>query len=233
VLADAGYVSEETFARAGTGTLRLLAPLAKDPAWPGGRQPDRARQLDQYPATARATRRLRHPRGREDYKLRARTVEPVFWQLSGCRWSRPPSSPGRWPLSSAAAASRPPGACSRPACTSSCCPHPPSICPSPPATQPGPGHRLLAGTARHPVPQTAARAGAGLAALRASAVPYLFIAGHELEPEYEEWLADRLPQVSTAVWPGGGHFPHLAHPRRFARRPAATGRGGGQAVSAA
>ena len=84
-----------------------------------------------------------------------------------------------------------------------------------------------------PVPQTAARAGAGLAALRASAVPYLFIAGHELEPEYEEWLADRLPQVSTAVWPGGGHFPHLAHPRRFARRPAATGRGGGQAVSAA
>ena len=84
-----------------------------------------------------------------------------------------------------------------------------------------------------PVPQTAARAGAGLAALRASAVPYLFIAGHELEPEYEEWLADRLPQVSTAGWPGGGHFPHLAHPRRFARRLAATGRGGGQAVSAA
>jgi len=34
-------------------------------------------------------------------------------------------------------------------------------------------------------------------------VPYLFIAGHELEPEYEEWLADRLPQVSIAVWPGG------------------------------
>jgi len=85
VLADAGYVSEETFARAGTGTLRLLAPLAKDPAWPGGRQPDRARHLDQYPATARATRRLRHPRGREDYKLRARTVEPVFGQLKTCQ----------------------------------------------------------------------------------------------------------------------------------------------------
>ena len=85
MLADAGYVSEETFARAGTGTLRLLAPLAKDPARPGGRQPDRARHLDQYPATARATRRLRHPRGREDYKLRARTVEPVFGQLKTCQ----------------------------------------------------------------------------------------------------------------------------------------------------
>jgi len=31
VLADCGYVSEENFARAGQDTLRLLAPLAKDP----------------------------------------------------------------------------------------------------------------------------------------------------------------------------------------------------------
>ena len=31
MLADAGYVSEENFARADTGKLRLLAPLAKDP----------------------------------------------------------------------------------------------------------------------------------------------------------------------------------------------------------
>jgi len=31
VLADAGYVSEENFARADTGKLRLFAPLAKDP----------------------------------------------------------------------------------------------------------------------------------------------------------------------------------------------------------
>jgi hypothetical protein len=85
VLADSGYVSEETFARAGTGKLRLLAPLAKDPARPGGRPPKRARHLDQYPATARAIRRMRHPRGREDYKLRARTVEPVFGQLKTCQ----------------------------------------------------------------------------------------------------------------------------------------------------
>ncbi len=32
VLADSGYVSKEKFARADAGGLRLLAPLAKDPA---------------------------------------------------------------------------------------------------------------------------------------------------------------------------------------------------------
>src|ERR1700751_2738855 len=77
VLADSRYVSEENFARADQDKLRLLAPLAKDPARRGGHAPKRARHLEQYPATGRAIRRMRHPRGREDYKLRARTVEPV------------------------------------------------------------------------------------------------------------------------------------------------------------
>jgi hypothetical protein len=85
VLADSGYASEETFARADTGKLRLLAPLAKDPGRSGGRPPKRARHLDQYPATTRAIRRMRHHRGREDYKLRARTVEPVFGHLKTCQ----------------------------------------------------------------------------------------------------------------------------------------------------
>jgi hypothetical protein len=85
VLADSGYVSEENFARADQDKLQLLAPLAKDPAQPGGRPPKRARHLDQYPATVRARRRLQRPRGREDYKLRARTVEPVFGQLKTCQ----------------------------------------------------------------------------------------------------------------------------------------------------
>jgi hypothetical protein len=89
VLADSGYVSEENFARADADGLRLLAPLAKDPAKDTdrrhGRAPRRSRHLDQYPATARAIRRLRHYRGREDYKLRARTVEPVFGQLKTCQ----------------------------------------------------------------------------------------------------------------------------------------------------
>jgi len=85
VLADSGYASEENFARADAGGLRLLAPLAKDPARRHHRTPKRARHLDRFPATARARRRLRHPRGRDDYKLRARTVEPVFGQLKTCQ----------------------------------------------------------------------------------------------------------------------------------------------------
>ena len=85
MLADSGYVSEENFARADAGGLRLLAPLAKDPGRPGARPPKRARHLEEYPATARAIRRMRDSRGREDYKLRARTVEPVFGQLKTCQ----------------------------------------------------------------------------------------------------------------------------------------------------
>ena len=85
VLADSGYVSEDNFARADTDGLRLLAPLAKDPGLRHQRTLKRARHLDRFPATARATRRLRHPRGRDDYKLRARTVEPVFGQLKTCQ----------------------------------------------------------------------------------------------------------------------------------------------------
>ena len=86
MLADSGYVSEENFARADADGLRLLAPLAKDPGRTGPARPaQEARHLDQYPATARAIRRLRHHRGPEDYKLRARTVEPVFGQLKTCQ----------------------------------------------------------------------------------------------------------------------------------------------------
>jgi hypothetical protein len=85
VLADSGYVSEENFARADAGGLLLLAPLAKDPARRRQRAPQRPRNLGRLPATARATRRLRHPRGRDDYKLRARTVETVFGQLKACQ----------------------------------------------------------------------------------------------------------------------------------------------------
>jgi hypothetical protein len=84
VLAGSGYVSEENSARAGQDKLRLLAPLAKDPGRGRSPAPRRARHPGQLPATARATRRLRHYRGREDCKLRARTVEPVFGQLKTC-----------------------------------------------------------------------------------------------------------------------------------------------------
>ena len=46
VLADSGYVSEETFARADADGLRLLAPLAKDPGKRRTRTPQRALHLD-------------------------------------------------------------------------------------------------------------------------------------------------------------------------------------------
>jgi transposase len=85
VLADAGYVSEQTFARADADGLRLLAPLAKDPGRHRARTPKRALHLDKLPATAAARRRMQHPRGRDDYKMRARTVEPVFGQLKTCQ----------------------------------------------------------------------------------------------------------------------------------------------------
>ena len=56
-----------------------------------------------------------------------------------------------------------------------------------------------------------------LAELRARKVPYLVVSGAELDADYRRWLAGVLPQAETVVWPGSGHFPHLAHPDRFAR----------------
>ena len=67
VLADSGYASEETFARADADGLRLLAPLAKDPGRRRARPPKRALHLDRLsghrprhpaPATSPRTRRL-------------------------------------------------------------------------------------------------------------------------------------------------------------------------------
>ena len=71
-----------------------------------------------------------------------------------------------------------------------------------------------------------ASAAACLEALRTTKVPYLFVAGHEVEPEYQAWLDRVLPQVAFMVWPGSGHFPQLAHPGRFAEALAATARWG-------
>ena len=49
------------------------------------RAPQKARHLDRFPATARAKRRLQHPRGRADYRMQARTAEPVVGQLKTCQ----------------------------------------------------------------------------------------------------------------------------------------------------
>jgi len=85
VLADSGYVTEDNFARAEQQKLRLLAPLAKDPNTHRVSKPAGCRDLAKLPATARAARRMRHHRGRADYKLRAQTVEPVFGQIKTCQ----------------------------------------------------------------------------------------------------------------------------------------------------
>lgn len=63
-----------------------------------------------------------------------------------------------------------------------------------------------------------------LAAVRATAVPYLVVSGAELETDYKKWLSTVLPQATVAVWPGSGHFPQVAHPDLFAECLASTAR---------
>jgi len=75
-----------------------------------------------------------------------------------------------------------------------------------------------------PVSEIAALAAAMLGTVRGAGVPYLVVAGAGLEPEYEKWLSTALPQAAITVWPASGHFPHLAHPGRFAECLAATAR---------
>ncbi|HEX3393352.1 MAG TPA: alpha/beta hydrolase [Acidimicrobiales bacterium] len=75
-----------------------------------------------------------------------------------------------------------------------------------------------------PSDEVAARVAAGLAALREASVPYLVVAGHDLEPGYESWLRETCPQATVDVLPRSGHFPHIAHPDRFAEWLASTRR---------
>jgi pimeloyl-ACP methyl ester carboxylesterase len=61
-----------------------------------------------------------------------------------------------------------------------------------------------------------------VAALRDAGIPYALVAGDSVSEDDRRWLLESLPQTTIEVWPGTGHFPHLAHPRRFAERLAAT-----------
>jgi len=73
-----------------------------------------------------------------------------------------------------------------------------------------------------PVEELARQVAEGLAAVREAKVPYVYIGGHDPGQEYLEWMHHELPQVSVEIWPGSGHFPHLAQPERFAGVLAAT-----------
>jgi pimeloyl-ACP methyl ester carboxylesterase len=63
----------------------------------------------------------------------------------------------------------------------------------------------------------------GAAAIRASGLPFLAVVGHKPSLEDAEWIDSNMPGMRTEVLPGSGHFPHLAHPRRFAELLAETG----------
>jgi pimeloyl-ACP methyl ester carboxylesterase len=58
--------------------------------------------------------------------------------------------------------------------------------------------------------------------IAAAGVPVLIVAGSEPGEQLEALFGPALPQVVLEVWPRSGHFPHLAHARRFAERLAAT-----------
>jgi pimeloyl-ACP methyl ester carboxylesterase len=107
-----------------------------------------------------------------------------------------------------------------------------------PEQLPPDAHRLVGATSRpeqelllaywrevleHPAAELAARLDAALAVLRARNVPYLVVSGHQPEARYRQWLAEMLPQATVTEWANSGHFPHLAHPERFARHLQATG----------
>jgi pimeloyl-ACP methyl ester carboxylesterase len=69
-------------------------------------------------------------------------------------------------------------------------------------------------------------------AIRESGVPFVAVVGQDPSPADVAWLRTNLPDARTMVWPHSGHFPHLAHPRRFAELLAETGAWGRPTVTA-
>ena len=61
------------------------------------------------------------------------------------------------------------------------------------------------------------RRGQELETVRAKGVAYHHISGYDLDPAYSAWFREALPDATITVLPGGGHFPHLAHPDQLAR----------------
>jgi pimeloyl-ACP methyl ester carboxylesterase len=86
---------------------------------------------------------------------------------------------------------------------------------------PPPSQQLLLGYWRElleaPSEQLAERTARNLTALRSSGMTYLYIAGAEPSAAYLDWLRSALPDVAVTVFPGTGHFPHLARHAELAR----------------
>ncbi|GGL02489.1 alpha/beta hydrolase [Sphaerisporangium melleum] len=55
-----------------------------------------------------------------------------------------------------------------------------------------------------------------LEVIRSSGVPYRYVSAHQPDPAYLEWLTSALRDLTVTVLPGGGHFPHVVHPREMA-----------------
>ena len=51
-----------------------------------------------------------------------------------------------------------------------------------------------------------------LTALRESGTAYHYVSRSPVDPGYETWLREILPEAGVTVLPGSGHFPHLARP---------------------
>jgi len=87
-LADAGYCSEDNFTKTPAGDVELVIATQKD--WKQRKAMQDEPQIEGPPpedlsATDLMERKLRTERGRELYKLRGQTVEPVFGQIKDAR----------------------------------------------------------------------------------------------------------------------------------------------------
>jgi len=63
----------------------------------------------------------------------------------------------------------------------------------------------------------------GAGAIRASGIPFVAVLGADPSADDAAWVRANQPDARTEVWPHSGHFPHMAHPRRFAELLAETG----------
>jgi len=62
----------------------------------------------------------------------------------------------------------------------------------------------------------------GVSRVRGLGLPMRSVVGQEPSAAEVGWIADHLPELQTLIWPGSGHFPHLAHPEAFAELLAST-----------